>query len=233
QLRATVAQFGVTSEPAKQMLDYLFNSTVFLTPGKTHDSLAPATARSLGIDLETAVDVTLYNDAPHAISTGVRGPLKLEGQSVGGLLLGRSSGTLMGLHVMPGVIDADTEGEIFIIVSTQYPPLTIPKGQKIAQFVPLPQLANKVIPRSPLPRGEGQFGSSGEISLIAFDLTARPKKECRVYYNNWTLTLYNALLDMGADTCIIDITKYPESWPTFATSATISGIGGVQLAKRS
>ncbi|NXI27269.1 GAK6 protein, partial [Sterrhoptilus dennistouni] len=32
QLRATVSQFGVTSEPAKQMLDYLFNSTVLL-PG--------------------------------------------------------------------------------------------------------------------------------------------------------------------------------------------------------
>ncbi|NWY41303.1 GAK8 protein, partial [Sylvia atricapilla] len=30
QLRSTVAQFGVTSEPAKQMLDYLFNSAVLL-----------------------------------------------------------------------------------------------------------------------------------------------------------------------------------------------------------
>ncbi|XP_065516822.1 endogenous retrovirus group K member 8 Gag polyprotein-like [Lathamus discolor] len=30
QLRATVSQFGVTSEPAKQMLDYLFNSMILL-----------------------------------------------------------------------------------------------------------------------------------------------------------------------------------------------------------
>lgn len=30
QLRSTVAQFGVTSEPAKQMIDYLFNSAVLL-----------------------------------------------------------------------------------------------------------------------------------------------------------------------------------------------------------
>ncbi|RMC12419.1 hypothetical protein DUI87_09934 [Hirundo rustica rustica] len=250
QLRATVASYGVTSEPAKQMLEFLFNANLLLpsdirgiskliyTPhqrllfearwreeaavsaalprpqgdpltGLTMDELMgqgpfhrieaqigklqnqhevgprqdtsssscsadnqllPATSGSLGLDLAAAVTVTLFNNSPHVISTGVFGPIIVNGQPTGGLILGRSSGSVLGLFIEPGVVDADSEGEIFVIASTPYPPMKILKGQKIAQFVPLPQLTANILPRSKEPRGTGCLGSSGAITLPVIDL---------------------------------------------------------------
>lgn len=49
---------------------------------------------------------------PQAIPTGILGSLP---QGHFGLLLGRSGWTMNGLHVLPGVIDADCTGEIKIM----------------------------------------------------------------------------------------------------------------------
>ncbi|RMC04488.1 hypothetical protein DUI87_18933 [Hirundo rustica rustica] len=268
QLRATVASYGVTSEPAKQMLEFLFNANLLLpsdirgiskliyTPhqrllfearwreeaamsaalprpqgdpltGLTMDELMgqgpfhrieaqrrlcpvrigklqnqrevgprqdtsssscsadnqllPATSGSLGLDLAAAVTVTLFNNSPHVVSTGVFGPIIVNGQPTGGLILGRSSGSVLGLFIEPGVVDADSEGEIFVIASTPYPPMKILKGQKIAQFVPLPQLTANILPRSKEPRGTGCLGSSGAITLPVIDL----KFNCKPHGNIW------------------------------------------------
>ena len=59
--------------------------------------LQPATRGSLGLDLATAVDTTLIDNRTQKIATRVRGPLIINGQSYGALLLGRSSGSLKGL----------------------------------------------------------------------------------------------------------------------------------------
>ncbi|RMB96471.1 hypothetical protein DUI87_27146 [Hirundo rustica rustica] len=268
QLRATVASYGVTSEPAKQMLEFLFNANLLLpsdirgiskliyTPhqrllfearwreeaavsaalprpqgdpltgltmnelmgqGPFHrieaqrrlcpvrigklqnqrevgprqdtsssscsadNQLVPATSGSLGLDLAAAVTVTLFNNSPHVVSTGVFGPIIVNGQPTGGLILGRSSGSVLGLFIEPGVVDADSEGEIFVIASTPYPPMKILKGQKIAQFVPLPQLTANILPRSKEPRGTGCLGSSGAITLPVIDL----KFNCKPHGNIW------------------------------------------------
>lgn len=53
-------------------------------------------------------------EPPKAITTGVWGPLP---KGTWGLLLGRSSWTMKGLIVHPGVIDEDYMGEIKIIVT--------------------------------------------------------------------------------------------------------------------
>ncbi|RMC07326.1 hypothetical protein DUI87_16785 [Hirundo rustica rustica] len=320
QLRATVASYGVTSEPAKQMLEFLFNANLLLpsdirgiskliyTPhqrllfearwreeaatsaalprpqgdplaGLTMDELmgqgpfhrieaqrrlcpvrigklqnqrevgprqdisssscsadnqlVPATSGSLGLDLAAAVTVTLFNNSPHVISTGVFGPIIVNGQPTGGLILGRSSGSVLGLFIEPGVVDADSEGEIFVIASTPYPPMKILKGQRIAQFVPLPQLTANILPRSKEPRGTGCLGSSGAITLPVIDLSTRPKRTCHLHYQGQTATLHKALLDTGADTCIVDLTKYPKMWPLLSSNTTVSGIGGIRLAQRS
>ncbi|RMC03850.1 hypothetical protein DUI87_19603 [Hirundo rustica rustica] len=320
QLRATVASYGVTSEPAKQMLEFLFNANLLLpsdirgiskliyTPhqwllfearwreeaamsaalprppgdpltGLTMDELMgqgpfhrieaqrrlcpvrigklqnqrevgprqdtsssscsadnqlmPATSGSLGLDLAAAVTVTLFNNSPHVVSTGVFGPIIVNGQPTGGLILGRSSGSVLGLFIEPGVVDADSEGEIFVIASTPHPPIKILKGQRIAQFVPLPQLTANILPRSKEPRGTGCLGSSGAITLPVIDLSTRPKRTCHLHYQGQTATLHKALLDTGADTCIVDLTKYPKMWPLLSSNITVSGIGGIRLAQRS
>lgn len=64
------------------------------------------------MDLATTVEVTLIDKRVQLVPTGVFGPLKLDNQAVGALLLGRSSDALKGLLIIPGVIDADYTGEI-------------------------------------------------------------------------------------------------------------------------
>ncbi|RMB95943.1 hypothetical protein DUI87_27583 [Hirundo rustica rustica] len=197
------------------------------------NQLMPATSGSLGLDLAAAVTVTLFNNSPHVVSTGVFGPIIVNGQPTGGLILGRSSGSVLGLFIEPGVVDADSEGEIFVIASTPHPPMKILKGQRIAQFVPLPQLTANILPRSKEPRGTGCLGSSGAITLPVIDLSTRPKRTCHLHYQGQTATLHKALLDTGADTCIVDLTKYPKMWPLLSSNTTVSGIGGIRLAQRS
>ncbi|RMB97208.1 hypothetical protein DUI87_26310 [Hirundo rustica rustica] len=197
------------------------------------NQLVPATSGSLGLDLAAAVTVTLFNNSPHVVSTGVFGPIIVNGQPTGGLILGRSSGSVLGLFIEPGVVDADSEGEIFVIASTPHPPMKILKGQRIAQFVPLPQLTANILPRSKEPRGTGCLGSSGAITLPVIDLSTRPKRTCHLHYQGQTATLHKALLDTGADTCIVDLTKYPKMWPLLSSNTTVSGIGGIRLAQRS
>ncbi|NXA57684.1 POK9 protein, partial [Nothocercus julius] len=149
---SAVSQFGPKSEPVKQMLDYLFDTQVLLpndlrrisrlmlTEHHSAVCLQSATAGSLGLDLAAAVDVTLYTHRPTRIPTEIKEPIVINGHRLGALLLGRSSASVMGLFVLPGVIDADYTGEIQIMAHTPYPPLKIGQGQRIAQLVPLPQL---------------------------------------------------------------------------------------------
>ena len=66
------------------------------------------------------------------VPLNARGPI---GRGLSALLLGRSSSTLNGLIVHVGVIDADFTGQICAMVSTPYPPVTIPKGTLIAQLI--------------------------------------------------------------------------------------------------
>ncbi|RLV63648.1 hypothetical protein DV515_00018059, partial [Chloebia gouldiae] len=137
----------------------------------------PATAGSLEMDLAAAVEVTIITTSPIKIQTGVKGPIMINGQTVGGLLLGRSSASVMGLFVLPGVIDADYTGEIMIMAHTPFPPIRIQQGQRIAQLLPLPQLSKGIVPAHGVKRGKGGFGSTGGI-----DLSTRPKKTVELRY---------------------------------------------------
>uniref|UniRef100_A0A8C6IYF2 Uncharacterized protein n=1 Tax=Melopsittacus undulatus TaxID=13146 RepID=A0A8C6IYF2_MELUD len=104
------------------------------------DSLASATAGSAGVDVATAVDITL-------LDTQVA------------LLIGHSSVSHRGIFVVPGLIDADFCGNIKIMVYTLCPPVSIPKGEKIAQLVPFEA---KVPCQGERERGSGGFGSTGQ-----------------------------------------------------------------------
>ncbi|KFO98700.1 hypothetical protein N300_00925, partial [Calypte anna] len=158
---------------------------------------------SLGLDLATAVEVKLLDKKPQKASTGVYGPVKINGIAVGCLLIGRSSATMLGLLVATGLIDKDYEGEIKIMVSTQFPPLVIPKGGRIAQLIPLPHLAAGIALHSRQVRGDGGFGSStAPRTMLTAHMTKRPQITVEVTYQCSTISL-QGLLDTGADVSVI------------------------------
>lgn len=138
---------------------------------------------------------------------------------------------MVGLYVLPGVIDADYSGEIMIMLHTPFPPVTISKGQRLAQLVPLPQLTSGVKPLTLQPRGDSGFGSTGGLVLLTVDLSTRPKKTCIITYKNGNITVMG-LFDTGADTSIISPVAWPTSWPLHAASATVTGVGGMTLASQ-
>ena len=78
--------------------------------------LKAATLGSAAADLPLAENVLLSpGGGVYKLRTNVFGPLP---RGNFGLILGRSSATLRGLTVYPGVIDSDYAGEILIMVST-------------------------------------------------------------------------------------------------------------------
>ena len=151
---------------------------------------------------------------------------------MGGLIVGRSSAITLGLLVEPGIIDADSQSEIFVLVHTDYPPVKIPAGQRLAQLVPLPQLTSTISPLSTGPRKSTGSSSTGPLTLLTIDLSSRPRKHCLLQYQNESITL-EGLLDTGADSSVIDAKKWPSNWPILPATTAVTGIGGMRLAQKS
>lgn len=84
-----------------------------------------------------------------------------------GLITARSSTwSLMGLMVIPGVIDEGYRGELFVVVyNPGSKPKTVLKMQRLAQLIVLPRYRADFAQVSKLPpadRGGSGFGSTGE-----------------------------------------------------------------------
>ncbi|NWV98377.1 POK9 protein, partial [Machaerirhynchus nigripectus] len=154
---------------------------------------------STKVDLETAVEATLTDSSVRLIDSNVSGPL---GNGLSAFLLGRSSSTRMGLEVVPGVIDSDCTGVVKITVRTLYPPVTIPKGSKIAQLVPfracVPSAGNKE-------RGDQGFGSTGQPEIYwAMDITrGKPNARVKITHPNGDSTFCQMMIDTGADVTLL------------------------------
>ena len=172
---------------------------------------------------------TLYDKTVSLLPTRVYGPLILNGNPIGALLLGRSSSVLKGLFVVPGIIDADYMGEIKIMAKTDFPPLHIPKGTRIAQLVPLQQLLSGA--QQPV-RGTGGFGSTGDLALFSLSMATRPEILVRLTWTDHSITL-TALLDSGADITIVSLDKWPPTWPLKETFSKVEGVGGSQAVRQS
>ncbi|NXO53295.1 POK9 protein, partial [Aramus guarauna] len=156
---------------------------------------------SLGIDLETTVDVTLVDSNVHKISSNVVGPLVHQRSTIGGLLLGRSSAGIKGLIVLPGVIDADYTGRVYIMVYTVCPPMFIPKGSRIAQIVAVDNLLRHSSQTSAF-RGERGFGSTGPAVCFTAKMNQRPMMSVIISQHGMSRQI-KAMLDTGADVTII------------------------------
>ncbi|NXW70646.1 POK9 protein, partial [Hirundo rustica] len=153
---------------------------------------------STGVDLAATWAVTILDSSVPLIPMGVNGPL---GQGWSALLLGHSSTTLVGLFVLPGVIDADFSGEIKIMIWTPFPPCTISQGSKIAQlvFFTMPLSTNTVQKW----RGEEGFGSTGAPQIFwTLQLTVqRSTSKCKLSWQGQHVPLTG--IDTGADVTVI------------------------------
>lgn len=175
------------------------------------------------MDLATTHTVTLLDSSVHLLSTGVSGPLPPKTQA---LLLGRSSTTLSGLFVLPGVIDPDTTDEIKIMAWTPFPPCTVPRGSRIAQLILIPVGSSTPAP-SLFPKREGGFGSTGSPQILWVQpiLHKRPLQRCTLTCGKQQIEL-SGIIDTGADVTVISQAKWPPRWPLANVSQVLAGIGG-------
>ncbi|VFV44438.1 pok5_human ame: full=herv-provirus, partial [Lynx pardinus] len=155
------------------------------------------------------------------VRTGIYGPL---GKGTVGLTFGRSSLTLKGIHVHPGVIDCDYENEIQVMIPASNP-YTIQPGDKIAQLLILPYIEGQ---SNPVTR-TGGFGSTGkQLYWQTFLKDLRPKIHLKI--NNKS---FIGLLDTGADVAIISEKFWPSSWPVENIPVIFTGLGSLGGIKRS
>ena len=134
------------------------------------DAVVPAymTAGATGLDLAAALDapVVLAPGARAAIGTGLAMaiPAGYEGQVRPRSGLAKSHGVTV--VNAPGTIDADYRGELqVLLVNLGQQPLTLQRGDRIAQLViaPVVRVAPAEVAELPLTqRGEGGFGHTGE-----------------------------------------------------------------------
>ena len=117
-----------------------------------------ATAGSAGLDFcATTRRVLTPQMGVQTVDSDFQGPLQ---PGTVGLLIGRSSTTLRGLRVHPGIIDPDYTGIVKIMVESPKGITAISPGDRIAQLIILPSLHDKH-PAKDIERGDKGFGSSG------------------------------------------------------------------------
>ncbi|TRZ06277.1 hypothetical protein HGM15179_020830 [Zosterops borbonicus] len=151
---------------------------------------------------------------------------------IGGLLLGRSSTSKRGVIVIPGLIDADFTGQVQILAYALQPPVTIPKGSRIAQIVALESfLSHRQRPREPheKQRMDGGFGSTGHDVFFTLDLKNHPFRTVQLQRGSHQIKL-KQLLDTGSDVSILNQLFWPSDWPLQAPSKHIIGVGGMTVS---
>ena len=151
------------------------------------------TSGSAGLDLCSSSYTVLTPEMKiQALPTGVYSPLP---DGTVGLLLRRSSSTIKGLLIAPGVIDADYTGKIKIMAHSPQCITTIASRQHIAQLILVPAVQTKKAFASR--RGECAFGSSDSYWVQAIT-NNRPEFTLRINGK-----LFTGILDTGADVSVI------------------------------
>ncbi|NXG98673.1 POK9 protein, partial [Loxia leucoptera] len=156
-------------------------------------------AGSAGLDLATSITVTLLDSSAHLLPTGFFGP---PGPQKSALLVGRSSTTLLGLFVLPGVIDSDTVREIKIMAWTPFPPCTVPQGTHITELIPFSHSLSS--PLTECNTRVGGFGSTGTPQILWAQKISDecPTCKCTLSFQGEQITL-TGILDTGADVTVM------------------------------
>ena len=96
------------------------------------------------------------------MDTDFKGPLPAD---MVGLILGRSSVTMQGLIVHPGVIDSDFTGKVKIMIFSPRGIFAISPGDRIAQLLLFPSCHSQ-FPAKDSGRGDKGFGASGISNIF-------------------------------------------------------------------
>lgn len=123
------------------------------------------------------------------------------------------------MEVLPGVIDADYQGEIKIMIRPLKDTIQIHKNQHIAQLLLIPYVKtpNPILKQE---RGNQGFGSTEVVAWIQEITHQRPLKT--IYVEGKAI---KGLLDTGADRSCIAAKDWPSSWPVQRTWSTFVGLG--------
>lgn len=163
--------------------------------------------------------------SPITLPTGVKGPLP---EGVVGIILGRSSLSMQGISVIPGVIDSDFTGEIKVMIAPSTKTVQFHKGQRVAQLVLLPyHPTGQTLTLEA--RGEQGFGSSDAVFYLHQLTRDRPMKTLSVGGKSII-----GLIDTGADVSCIAGKDWPSSWPAHAVEGSaLVGIGAAASVAKS
>ena len=142
-------------------------SVKILPHGKDLELPSYATAGAAGMDLRCAVDgvSTLEPGQRQLIPTGLA--LAIQAGYEGQVRPRSGLATRHGLTVLnaPGTVDSDYRGEVCVLlVNLGNTPVTIARGDRIAQLVIAPCVQGKLLPVEELhetERGDGGFGHTG------------------------------------------------------------------------
>ena len=125
----------------------------------------PAHPGAGGVDLFSAADLSLAVGERTAVPTGIAVaiPAGHAGLVVPRSGMARRAG--VGIVNAPGLIDAGYRGEIeVLLINHGTEPLAVARGDRIAQLVVIPIVAQELVEVDDLPpseRGTGGFGSTG------------------------------------------------------------------------
>jgi dUTP pyrophosphatase len=115
-----------------------------------------------GLDLRSVQDVTLPPHEPVKIPTGIAMAIP---QGFVGLICDRSSLGAKGIRTLGGVVDAGYRGEVqVLLINLRNEPITLAKGDKVAQMLILPVSlcsVEEVTTLDDTSRSTGGFGSTG------------------------------------------------------------------------
>lgn len=158
-----------------------------------------------------------------ALPTGVYGPIP---PGTVRLLLGRSSATMNGIIVQPGVIDGDYTREVKIMTCSPSKISVIQQGQRIAQLLLLPKVEAGKIMKKAARRNQG-FGSS-DVYWVQVIGAQRPKMKLKINGKEFV-----GLLDTGANVSVLSYQQWPQHWPKQSTMTQLQGIGQQQSPEQS
>ncbi|XP_068919514.1 endogenous retrovirus group K member 21 Pro protein-like [Petaurus breviceps papuanus] len=184
-------------------------------PVRPAPPLCRATTGSAGVDL-CAASPTILNpeDGVQTIPTGVFGPPPLNSYF---FIMGCASSTLAGLMIHPSLVDNDYTGEIQLLATTPYGPVSIDKGQHLAQalLIPVDTAYPALVKRHGVSRPR-----SSDLYWVQAISQERPTLKLTIQGR-----IFEGILDSGADSTVLSQEAWPTAWPLQASITHLQGIG--------
>ena len=137
-----------------------------------------------------------------ALPTGVYGPLP---KGILGLLLGKSSSTMQMIFGPPGVIDADFDGEIKMMIHSPNGVSVVKAGQRLAQLILLPTVRTNNQSKKEK-RGEDGFGLSDAFWV---QIIGPQRPELTLFING---KRFSGLLDTDANVSVVTSSQWSSNW---------------------